>query len=82
MTHGTDTAPGITEADRARFLQMQAYEDAVAYRSARLAIPCPGCGQDRCDEHAVDASLIGWYRQAAAERGQAIAAGRAGSSRR
>jgi hypothetical protein len=74
VTPGTDTAAGITEADRSRLCQMQAYEDAVAYRSARLAIPCPDCGAERCDEHATDLDLITWYRQAAADCGRAISA--------
>jgi hypothetical protein len=70
--------PGITDADRARLRQMQAYEDAVAYRSTRLAIPCPGCGPQRCDEHAVDVNLITACRRAAAGCGRAISASLAG----
>jgi hypothetical protein len=52
------------------FRQLQAFEDAICYRSARLAEPCPGCGPDgesRCDEHACDVMLIAGYRQAVKE---------------
>jgi hypothetical protein len=45
---------------------MQAYEDAIAYRTGRLAVPCPDCCAERCDEHAVDLNLIAAYRRAAA----------------
>jgi hypothetical protein len=44
---------------------MQAYEDAIAYRTGRLAARCPDCGPARRDEHAVDPDLISGYRQAA-----------------
>jgi hypothetical protein len=52
-----------------RFRQLQALEDAVNYRLARLAVPCTGCGTaeagGRCDEHACDVALIAGYLQAA-----------------
>jgi hypothetical protein len=52
-----------------RFLGLQALEDAIAYRQARLAAPCPDCGADpgalRCDDHACDRTLITAYREAA-----------------
>jgi hypothetical protein len=74
MTPGGDTTVRLPEADRGRFRLLQAYEDAVAYRTARLATPCLNCGPQRCDEHAVDASLIAAYRRAAAVSCRAIPA--------
>lgn len=43
---------------------MQAFEDAIAYRTERLAAPCPdrGPASDLCDDHAADRSLITGYR--------------------
>jgi hypothetical protein len=58
--------PFPTGPERARFQQLQAYEDAIAYRAARLAAPCPACATRRCDDHATDAALIAGYQQAAA----------------
>jgi hypothetical protein len=58
--------PGLAPAERDRLTQAQAYEDAIAYRHARLSAPCPNCGPARCDEHATDADLITWYRSRAA----------------
>ena len=55
--------PGLSLAGRARFTQAQAFEDAIAYRRARLAAPCPDCGPARCDDHATDVDLIAWYQQ-------------------
>jgi hypothetical protein len=66
MTASQQTGAGLAPAERARFQRLQAYEDAIAYRTARLATPCPKCSQDRCDEHAIDADLIAAYRRAAA----------------
>jgi hypothetical protein len=59
--------PPLTVAERARFTLLQAYADAIAYRRARLAASCPGCGPGpaRCDDHATDADLIAAYRRAA-----------------
>jgi hypothetical protein len=54
--------PSLTPAERARFQHLQALEDAIAYRSARLAAPCPDCGPARCDDHATDTTLITAYR--------------------
>jgi hypothetical protein len=59
------------------FSRLQALEDAICYRTARLAEPCPGCGPDdesRCDEHACDVTLIATYRQAAKELGASMRA--------
>jgi hypothetical protein len=55
--------PRLSAADRDRLNQAQAYEDAIAYRRARLAGACPGCGTGRCDDHATDADLIASYQQ-------------------
>jgi hypothetical protein len=48
---------------------LQALEDAVNYRLARLAVPCvrckPAAAGGRCDEHACDVALIAGYLQAA-----------------
>jgi hypothetical protein len=65
MTPARDEIPWVTAAERARFQQLQALEDAIAYRRARLAEPCPECGPARCDDHATDATLIAAYLQAA-----------------
>ena len=52
-----------------RFRELQALEDAVNYRLARLAVPCvrckPAAAGGRCDDHACDVTLIAGYLQAA-----------------
>ena len=55
--------PSLSPASRARLTQAQAYEDAIAYRRARLRQHCPACGTGRCDDHATDADLITAYQQ-------------------
>lgn len=54
--------------DRGRFQRLQALEDAIAYRRARLSAPCAECeaaGPGRkCLDHARDADLIAEYLQA------------------
>jgi hypothetical protein len=69
-----------------QFQQLQAYEDAICWRTGRLAAPCQDCARaqgGRCDDHACDERLITSYRQAAhrlARAGPALpgqAAGRA-----
>jgi hypothetical protein len=64
-----DEAPnrpgGVTEPGW--FQRLQAFEDAIAYRRARVALPCPDCeaappGQ-KCDDHARDLELIAEYLQ-------------------
>jgi hypothetical protein len=56
-----------TRVERGWFQRLQAYEDAIAYRRARVAAPCPDCGNGTadglCDEHARDVELIAEYRQ-------------------
>jgi hypothetical protein len=64
VTPATAAAPAVTPAERARFRQMQAYEDAIAYRTARLAAPCLRCAATPCDDHATDLALIHSYRHA------------------
>jgi hypothetical protein len=65
---GGGGVPAVTAAERASFRQLQAYEDAIAYRTARLAAPCPRCGPAPCDDHAADLDLISAYRRAATQR--------------
>jgi len=52
----------------ATFLRESTLEDAIAYRLARLSMPCPDCGNDsaanRCDDHLGDLDLIVTYHQA------------------
>jgi hypothetical protein len=51
------------------FQRLQALEDAIAYRQARVTAPCSDCGSaasgDRCDEHACDLNLIAAYQRTA-----------------
>lgn len=43
---------------------LQGLDDAVAYRSSRLAGPCPDCPPgDRCLDHAVDEKFIAEYQE-------------------
>jgi hypothetical protein len=63
VTVSRESCPRVTPAERARFGQVQAYEDAIAYRRARLAAACADCGAARCDDHAADADLIAVYRR-------------------
>ena len=55
--------------ERHRYRELQALEDAVNFRLARLMAPCPRCepvpGGVRCDEHACDVALIAGYLEAA-----------------
>jgi hypothetical protein len=80
---------GVSVARRARFHHLQALEDAIAYRRARVAAPCADCGQvpggRRCDDHACDLDLIAAYQLTArviiAGLSRQIAARRAGIAR-
>ena len=58
---------GVTERGRPQHLQ--ALEDAIKYRTARAAAPCPDCWSDatgsRCVDHACDLSLITAYQRTA-----------------
>jgi len=71
-----DTIPGHPHANagtaahagavhRGWFQHLQALEDAIAYRRARVTAPCPDCtasGQT-CDDHACDLNLIAAYQK-------------------
>ena len=58
---------GVPQRDQ--FQQLQALDDAIAWRRARITAPCPDCqpGPDgpRCDDHACDLDLIAAYKQMA-----------------
>jgi hypothetical protein len=53
---------GSTATDTTPFQRLQALDDAIAYRRARVAVPCPDCDPApagrRCDDHACDMMLI------------------------
>jgi hypothetical protein len=55
--------------ERQRFRELQVLEDAVNYRLARLAAPCRECqcagADNRCDDHAIDVSLVDGYMKLA-----------------
>jgi len=54
--------------NRCRFQRVQALEDAIAYRAARIAAPCSNCTAagpgSRCDDHDRDLELIAGYERA------------------
>ena len=56
-----------TAAVRAECQHLQALEDAIKYRQARVTAPCPGCTADgqKCDDHACDLNLIAAYQRTA-----------------
>jgi hypothetical protein len=57
----------ITATVQADCQRLQALEDAIAYRRARVTAPCPDCtanGQ-KCDDHACDLNLIAAYQRTA-----------------
>ncbi len=67
-----DTIPGSSHTttghpERCWFQHLQALEDAIAYRQARVTAPCPDCTASghRCDDHACDLNLIDAYQQTA-----------------
>jgi hypothetical protein len=51
--------------ERGWFQHLQALQDAIAYRRARVTAPCPECTAigHRCDDHACDLDLIADYQQ-------------------
>ena len=53
--------------ERAWFQHLQALDDAIAYRRARITAPCPDCtaSSRACDDHACDLDLIAAYQQTA-----------------
>jgi hypothetical protein len=56
---------GIGTLERRLFQRLQALEDAIAYRQARAAAPCPVCeaAPGQCDDHGRDLDLIGAYQR-------------------
>ena len=53
---------------------LQAYEDAITFRSGQLSEPCPACtGPDRCAEHAENEILIETYRKMHAATSERLA---------
>jgi hypothetical protein len=54
--------------NRCRFQRVQALEDAIAFRAARVAGPCSDCVAagpgSRCDDHGRDLELIAGYERA------------------
>jgi hypothetical protein len=66
-----DTTPdqhrGITATVQAQCQRLQALEDAIAYRRARVSAPCPDCTASghMCDDHACDLNLIATYQRTA-----------------
>jgi hypothetical protein len=51
------------------FQRLQALEDAISYRRARVTAPCPYCALAapgrKCDDHARDLELIAEYQASA-----------------
>lgn len=47
------------------FTELQGLDDAIAYRTTRLALPCPDCDEveDRCDDHSCDVLLLSGYQR-------------------
>jgi hypothetical protein len=62
-------SPRFAAPERHRYRELQALEDAVNFRLARLMAPCSRCEPvavgARCDEHACDVALIAGYLEAA-----------------
>jgi hypothetical protein len=56
-----------TAAVRAECQHLQALEDAIKYRRARVTAPCPDCAASshKCDDHACDLNLIADYQRTA-----------------
>jgi hypothetical protein len=43
---------------------LQSLDDAIAYRSSRLDLPCPDCTtQQKCTDHSYDAGLLENYQE-------------------
>ena len=62
-----DQHRGITATVQAECQRLQALEDAIAYRRARVSAPCPDCAASgpMCDDHACDLNLIAAYQRTA-----------------
>ena len=59
--------PDVGAREPGPFNRLQALDDAIAFRAARAAMPCPDCAAlpaGRCDDHGTDLFLIGQYRNA------------------
>jgi hypothetical protein len=60
----TTASAAPTPATRRLYRSLQALEDAIALRRARIAAPCAACtDKARCDDHGQDVNLIAGYRQ-------------------
>jgi hypothetical protein len=59
------TGRGVDALERRLFQRLQALEDAIAYRRARAAAPCPVCeaAPGQCDDHGRDVDLIAAYQR-------------------
>jgi hypothetical protein len=74
-SHSTSEPGTLTAASRNRrgagirerrlLERLQSLEDAIAYRSSRVAVGCPDCGPPpgMCDDHACDLKLISRYQR-------------------
>jgi hypothetical protein len=65
---GDDAVTATTgHIEQGWFQHLQALQDAIAYRRARVTAPCPDCTASghRCDDHACDLDLIADYQQTA-----------------
>jgi len=57
----------LTPETAAALQSLQSLDDAIAFRSARLDQPCPGCAPPRrCADHASDQRLITQYQRSQA----------------
>ena len=68
MLDVVDAAPTLRE----RIHRLQALEDAIRYRRARVDGSCAGCGTapgGRCEDHGRDVDLIAEYQQSARSLG-------------
>jgi hypothetical protein len=76
VANDTNATPGSSQRHRSVsgvvqgwFQHLQALEDAIAYRRARVTVPCPDCGAaplgQKCDDHARDLELIAEYQASA-----------------
>ena len=71
---GTAPSGPPSPALRRLFRGLQALDDAIAFRQARLAADCLACTRDRpCDDHGRDVDLIAAYRRDAIALVAAIA---------
>jgi hypothetical protein len=66
-SNADDQHRDITATVQAQCQRLQALEDAIAYRRARVTAPCPVCAASgqKCDDHACDLNLIAEYQRTA-----------------